>query len=105
MELKDLSGVEKQAYIHLQRDGAMTKKELQDRMGLKPSTMGRILETLIKAGLIEETIDQSVNSLGRKPFQYDIAHLHARCMGNTRDIRHHSKNRRLRRAKQHRYRH
>lgn len=75
MELKDLSGVEKQAYIHLQRDGAMTKKELQDRMGLKPSTMGRILETLMKSGLIEENVDQSVNSLGRKPYQYDIAHL------------------------------
>ena len=75
MELRDLSGVEKQAYIHLQRDGAMTKKELQDRMGLKPSTMGRILETLMKAGLIEEKVDKSVNSLGRKPYQYDIAHL------------------------------
>ena len=75
MELKDITGEEKQAYILLQRNGAMTKKELQTMMNMKPSTMGRVLEALLEKGVITETTDLESNVLGRKPYKYDIAHL------------------------------
>ncbi len=71
MDLRALTGDEKEVFLKLQKEGPLTKKALLERFGYKPSTLNRILASLAGRGAIAAT-GQEESSGGRKPYLFDI---------------------------------
>ena len=66
-----LSTDEKQVFEMLQKKGPLTKKSLLTYFNYKPSTLNRIISSLLKNNLIVE-FGQEESSGGRKPSLFDV---------------------------------
>jgi hypothetical protein len=71
MNLRALTEYEKDVFVKLQKEGPLTKKALLKYFDYKPSTLNRILSSMMGKGAII-TIGQEESSGGRKPFLFDI---------------------------------
>ena len=71
MFLDGINNDEKDVFLKLQKDGPLTKKELLDVTGYSPSTLNRMIISLMESGSIVE-IGQQQSSVGRKPSIFDV---------------------------------
>ncbi len=69
--LDKINSDEKNVFLKLQKDGPLTKKQLLDMMGFKPSTLNRIIQSLMDQGAVVET-GQQQSAVGRKPSIFDV---------------------------------
>jgi predicted NBD/HSP70 family sugar kinase len=71
MFLDRMSSDEKNIFLKLQKDGPLTKKALLELTGIKPSTLNRIIISLMEQGAVVE-IGQEQSAVGRKPSIFDV---------------------------------
>ncbi len=71
MFLDKINDDEKNVFLKLQKDGPLTKKQLLDITGFKPSTLNRIVMSLVDKGAVVE-IGQQKSAVGRKPSVFDV---------------------------------
>lgn len=71
MRLDKMSIDEKNIFLKLQKDGPLTKKNLLDFTDYKPSTLNRIIISLMEQGAVVE-IGQQKSTVGRKPSIFDV---------------------------------
>ena len=66
-----LNEEEKRIFNHLQKNGPLTKKAIQDELGYSAATLNRFMNTLLEGGLAEEC-GQDASSGGRRPSLFDV---------------------------------